>query len=111
IASPRPTQVPPGRSPPALSEELAQSGRGVAVDGHLDVVERSIRDAARRGATRVNGPVLARVPAMARQVDSADECDRIIDDDDLLVVRGSERGARVGAKADAGGPAQPRLKR
>ena len=54
-------------------------------------------------ATRIAGSVLAGVPAPHREIETAGEGDEIVDDDDLLMLRRSQRQAGIEAKADAAG--------
>jgi len=52
-------------------------------------------------AAGVVGAVLRRVPAACREIEAADERDRVIDHDDLLVMRRTERMAAVEAEVEA----------
>ena len=86
---------------PALARKLRQRERGVAVDHHLDVVERPIGLAGRIEPMRIVDPVLAGIPAADRQIEPAGECERIVDHDDLLVLRGAGRHRIVETEAHA----------
>jgi hypothetical protein len=83
---------------PSLANEVAQGPCRCAVDGHLDVVERSIGATPRIAASLVGGQVLGGVPARHPEIEAAGECDRVVDDDDLLVLRSSERMLGVETK-------------
>jgi hypothetical protein len=71
-----------------------------AVDGDHYVVERRIRLAVRR-PPRVVGPVSGRVPAPGGEIESADERQPVVDEDDLLVVRARQRVRVVVAQVHA----------
>jgi hypothetical protein len=87
--------LPRAGADPPLAHELAQRPRGVAVDHRLHIVERAIGHAAGIAATRLVGEMLARIPPALRDIQSADERNGIVDDDDLLVVRRINRVRRV----------------
>ena len=69
---------------------VAEHARRLAVDRDHHVVEGRIRPVGRH-ATRLVGSMLRRVPALAGQVDASAKRDRIVDDDDLLVMRAAGR--------------------
>ena len=73
----------------------------LAVDHRLHVVERRIGRAGEIDAARIVEPMLARVPAPGGQIEPARERDRVVDHDDLLVLRGAERKVVVEAEADS----------
>ena len=75
---------------PALARQLRQRLRRRAIDHHLDVVERPIGMARGIDAMRIVARVGRRVPAPDREVEAAGEGDRIVDHDDLLVLRAAE---------------------
>ena len=85
---------------PAPAGELGQGPRGGAVDRHLHVVEGRVGDAGRVDAAGCRRPVLGGVPAPDREVEPADEGDRVVDHHDLLVVRGADRDLVVQAQLD-----------
>ena len=73
---------------------------GFAVHGDHGVVKRRVGLVARR-ASRIVGPVLGGVPALAGEIQPADEGKPIVDDDDLLMVRPGERVGVVEPEVDA----------
>ena len=82
----------PGRLQPALAAQLAERRSGIAVDSHHHVVDGAVQLAARRAAQGLSAGMFPGVPAMPRQVDAADERHRIVDDDDLVMMRAAYRG-------------------
>jgi hypothetical protein len=88
---------------PATPGQQSQRTRGLAVDHHLDVVERAIGLARRIDASRVVGLVAARVPAADGDVETAREGQRIVDHHKLLVLGGTERDRRIEAEGDLRG--------
>ena len=86
---------------PAVAAQLAERARGGAVDDRLHVVIRPIRLAIGVAAHGLAAGVLGRVPAAVREIETADERDRIVDDDDLLMVRRAERMLVVEAEVQA----------
>ena len=89
----------PGRPEPAFAGELAQRRRRFAVEGDLHVVERGVGLTGGVGPPGVVQSVLGRVPAPRAEVDPANERQRVVDDDDLLVMAGPDRVDRVQAVA------------
>ena len=79
---------------PFLHDPAERLG-GVSIDNHLEIVHRRIWLAVRIEAAGIVNQVLGRIPALHRQVDAADECELLVDADDLLVVRCIERMERV----------------
>jgi hypothetical protein len=77
---------PAARAVPTLPRQITKPSRHLALDQHHDVVKRRIGLAVRIDTARVVWFVGRRVPTPATQVDAADECDAIVDDDQLLVV-------------------------
>ena len=98
----RARRLPPGGGLPAGAGELAQRGGRVAVDHHLNVVHGRVGAADRIDAARLARQVSGRVPAPDRQIQPAREGDRVVDDDDLLVVGGAERMRIVEVEREAG---------
>ena len=93
----------PGRRVPTLARHVSEHARRLAVDRDHHVVERRIGSVAYH-STRLVGSMLRRVPALAGQVDASAKRDRIVDDDDLLVVRAAREDAcyrTPGGRADA----------
>ena len=88
------------RSGPPRHRDLAECGRGLALDHALDIVEWRIRLAVGIAAKRMLGEMLAGVPAPDRQVEPAGEGHRIVDHDDLLMLGRSQRKAGVQAEPD-----------
>ena len=86
------------RAPPALPRELAQRSRTVAGNDNSNVVERGVRLAAVIDTMRIVVRMLARVPARPREVESADECDSVVDHDEFLMMRSARRMLVVEAK-------------
>ena len=96
-----------GRGTPPLARQLAERSRGRAVDRDADVVERRVVEEAGVAAARVGHPVLARVPAARGEVEAAREGDRVVDDDELLVVTAARRMDRVESEVQAAVRAAP----
>ena len=77
-----------GGAPPVL-RHFRQAGCRFAIHHALHVVKRRIGFAVGIGPQRMMGFVRAGVPAPYRQVETADEGKRTVNDDDLLVLRGA----------------------
>ena len=75
-----------GGAPPAL-RHFRQADGCFAIHHALHVVKRRIGFAVGIDAERIMGFVRAGVPAPYREVETADEGERTINDDDLLVLR------------------------
>ena len=88
---------------PAAIADLGHRSCRFAVDGHLEVVDRLVDRPVVPHADRVVAGVAFRIPALDGQVHAADEGQRIVDADDLLVVRRIERV--MGVELDV----QPRM--
>ena len=86
-----PPRMPPCRGIPALARELAERARDIAVDRHADVVKRRIHAAVRIAAPGVALPVLRSIPSVSREIEAAHERNRIVHDDELLVMRRAGR--------------------
>ena len=93
----RPRLLPHGAPP--VADQRAETGRGRAAQHRLHLVIRAVRRAHRRRPGRFVDPVRRGVPAMPGQVDAAAERHRVVDDDDLLVVRAADRVMVVEAEA------------
>ena len=76
--------------PPAASDFRERAGCS-AVDHHLHVVKGRIRSAGRINALLVVDAMLGCIPSPDRDIESAGERDRIVHDDQLLMLRGAER--------------------
>ena len=87
---------------PALARQRREAARGFAVEHHHQVVERRVGLAVRH-APRILRQVLRAIPAAHGEVDAADEGERIVDDDDLLVMRARHRMRVVVAQVHAPG--------
>src|SRR5262249_41322838 len=74
-------------SVPALDRKLSESLRRESGHGDLDIVKRRVRLPIRPDASRFVGIVFRRVPTADGDVESPRECDRVIDDDDFLMLR------------------------
>src|SRR4029079_12616597 len=81
----------PSRAHPAVAAQLSEGARRGAVDDSLHVVVRTVRVAFRIAAVRLVAAGWWGVPAAVRQIETAHESDRVVDDDDLLMVRGAHR--------------------
>ena len=94
---------------PAIAREHAEARRRRARHHGLDFVVRPIRLAERCLPRRFLGPVRARVPAMARQIDAAAERQLIVDDDDLLMVQAPTgwRSSKPNRTRSRHAPAEP----
>ena len=90
---------------PAIADERSQRGGDRPVGHRLDLVIGPVRRAVRIESMRLVQPVRGRVPPMPRQVDAAGEGERVVDDDDLLVVRRAERMVIVEPEVHAPGHA------
>ncbi len=87
---------------PTLVGNIVESTCGLAVDREHRVVKRRIRlRFASIAAARVVRAMLGRVPTASRQVYTSTESHGTVDDDDLLVQRGTRRTAIVVAEVDA----------
>ena len=86
-------------SPPSGLGQLRKRRGGFAIHHALDIVKRRIGLAVRIRAVRMAGGVLAGVPAPDRQVEPADERDRPVNDNDLLVLGRTKRKAGVETEA------------
>jgi len=80
-----------GGAVPALARQLSQRTRGLVVDQRADVVEWTVAAAVGVAPCRIGWQVGRRVPAVTREVEAADERQRIVDDDQLLMVRSGGR--------------------
>ena len=89
-----------GGGRPALAGDLGQRMCCLAVHHHLHVVERLEGMAGRIHPGRIVGGVRGGVPAADRQVESAAERQRIVDHNDLLMLRAAERHDVVERKTD-----------
>ena len=87
-----------GGAPPAL-RHFRQTGGGFAIHHALHVVKRRIGFAVGIDAKRIVGRVRAGVPAPDREVETAGEGKRAINDDDLLVLRRAQRKAGIETEA------------
>ena len=90
-----------GRPQPAIAKQIAQRRRGITVHHYLRIVKRPVFFALRCFSVRILRLVLRGVPAILRQVDPAAKSDRVIDDHDLLVLRGTDGVFFVHLKRDA----------
>jgi len=72
-----------------------------AVDHHLHVVERPIGNTVGVNAAGVLQLVLACIPTPSGQIQTADECQSIVDNNNFLVMRAPDRQLVVEAKLDA----------
>ena len=96
---------------PARARQLPQRGGGLAVDHHLNVVRGRVGVAGRVDARGFVRLVRGCVPAPDREIEASRERQRVVDDDDLLVVSPAERvgvvepegQARVGLPGEAVG--------
>ena len=77
---------------PLRSCQAGERLRDRALDDQLHVVNRTIAIAVGRDAARILGEVAAGVPPVTGEIDAADEGDAIVDDDELLVMGGTEGG-------------------
>ena len=86
----------------------APGARRLAIDHHLDVVERPVGMAGGIDALAILGRMGGRVPAPDREIEPAREGQRIVDHHDLLVLRAAEGNGVVDAQRHALGrpPAQ-----
>jgi hypothetical protein len=89
-----------------LSHDFGQRACDVAFDHALDVMKGCVRFPIRVLSIRIFGKMLTRIPTADRQVQTTDKCDRVIDDDDLLVLCRTEGQARIHAKPDSAGTAR-----
>ena len=86
---------------PALARQLRQRLGGRTIDHHLDVVERPVGMARGIDALGVLRRMGGGVPAPDREVEAAGESHRIVDHDDLLVLRAAEGDRVVDAERHA----------
>jgi len=90
-----------GRAAPALACERPERGRGRTAHGDLHVVERAIPASRRIDPCRLVDAVVRCVPAIRREVEAAEERDRVVDHHELLVVTGAERVLTVETELQA----------
>ncbi|ASY59743.1 hypothetical protein SS05631_b56510 (plasmid) [Sinorhizobium sp. CCBAU 05631] len=76
---------------PAGAAEIADRPARLALQHHLDVMDRIIRISVRIAAQVILGQVVRRVPAPGGQIDAADESDPVVDGDEFLVMRTAQR--------------------
>jgi hypothetical protein len=76
---------------PAVLRDLGQRSRRRSVHHHLHIVKWRVRGAVGRHPPLLLDRVLRSVPAADRQIEPAGECQRIIDNDDFLMLRAAER--------------------
>jgi hypothetical protein len=86
---------------PTRAGALAERGGRLALDDDLHVVHRQVRLAIRIPAPRFGWVVRGDVPAANGQIDAAAVCDSVVDDDELLVVRGADGQVAVEHDLDA----------
>jgi hypothetical protein len=86
---------------PALGGDGGDGDGRIAVDHHLDVMDRRIGLAEGINARRLVGRVVDVVPAALGQVHAADERQRAVDADDLLMVGRAQRMVVVELEMDA----------
>src|SRR4051812_46533740 len=79
------------RSRPALAGNLRKRARRIAVHNHLDVVKGLERRTGGVDAGGIVHLVLRGVPAPDGEIESAGERHRIVDHNDLLMLRAAER--------------------
>ena len=85
---------------PALPDDVAKSGGRIAVHHELHVMVWGIKPAKGIHSLGILRQVIRRVPAMFRYIQSAGKRDGIIDDDDFLMMRRTQRMVAVEAKMD-----------
>ncbi len=90
-----------GRDLPALARHLPEPVRGRAVDGHLDVVHRPVGRAVVGDARFRKRRVLAGIPPGDGEVNSPDEGEVVVEDHQLLVMRGIEGVLGIELDGDA----------
>ena len=78
---------------PSRGRDLAERRRSLALDHALNIVKWRIGFAVRVSPQRMLGKMLIGVPAPDGQVEAARKGDRIVDDDDLLMLGRSQRKA------------------
>ena len=88
------------RRAPSARAQAPPARRGFAVDHRLHVMERRIGHAGEIDAARIVEAMRARVPAPGGEIEPAGERERVVDHDDLLVLRGAERQVVVEAETD-----------
>ena len=93
-------RAPTGGGVPAFPRELTQCGGDVAVDHHAYVVKRRIKLAVGVAPSGIIQPMLGSVPAVAGQVETADERQGVVHDDELLVMRCAGRMTIVELKIE-----------
>ena len=91
------------RSVPARADQFAKLCRAVAIDAHLKIVKRRITFPARVASPLIVGFVSGCIPAPDCQIDSAAKCDRVINDDDFLMMRSAKRQDIIQADLDLTG--------
>ena len=91
----------PGGGEPTFAGEPAERRCCLAIHHHLHVVERGVWFAVRVDTTFVVRQVCRRVPPPLAQVHSSRECDAIIYDHELLVLRRADRVLPIQGKMHA----------
>ncbi len=76
-----------GGAPPAISRQLSQCRRAFALDRDLDVVVRRQKCSIDVNAPGVFRTMLRRIPTSPGEIETADKGHRVVDDDDLRMVR------------------------
>ncbi len=92
----------PGRLFPAPARKLRHRASSRAAKERLNVVHRPVWFAIRLRSPRVVLSVLTRVPSSGGKIDAADESRRVVDGHDLLVMRATQRMARVETQVNPG---------
>ena len=75
-----------GRIAPAPAREVAQGGGCIAIDHHLNIVERTIGIAVLINAMFIRRIMRRGVPAAHREIKTAAEREAVVDHHDLLVM-------------------------
>jgi hypothetical protein len=88
------------RSPPACARRFGERRGSFTIDARHDIVHRRIGLAVEHAA-RLLRTMGRSVPALAGEIQSADESDAIVDDHDLLVMRSRQRMRVVEAEVNA----------
>ncbi len=96
----RGSQLLAGGTVPARPRQFAERGGGVAIDHHLNVVERLVGLVTRIDAEIVCRIVRRGIPATDRNVEAAAEGETVVDDDDFLVMGSAEWNFIIEAEID-----------
>ena len=95
-------------APPTVTHELAQCRSDRAGRRDLNVVMGWQKSAVEVDASKVLRPMFRRVPASLGQIEATDECDGIVNDDNLAVMGSADGMISIHMKMHPGVALPPR---